>query len=184
MRKVITLITQLSLSCGISDWRQSGYNLRQVKQHFRKTQIKGGCKKPEQASTEGRRKQQEKQIKKREEAVKSYLDVCEKYLRKARETQEKLSNTALNPIVLALQTEIEIYMQHARRQMDQIRRRQLEGEVIPHAEKVFSLFEPHTEWIVKGKAGVPVELGLRVCVVEDQYQFILNHQVMRQQKKI
>jgi hypothetical protein len=37
------------------------------------------------------------------------------------------------------------------------------AETIPHEEKVFSLFQPHTEWISKGKAGVPVELGLRVC---------------------
>ncbi|HXH55223.1 MAG TPA: ISNCY family transposase, partial [Gammaproteobacteria bacterium] len=50
-----------------------------------------------------------------------------------------------------------------------------------HEEKVFSIFEPHTEWIVKGKAGVPVELGLRVCIVEDQYQFILHHDVMEKQ---
>ena len=37
------------------------------------------------------------------------------------------------------------------------------GEVIPHAEKVFSVFETHTESISKGQAGVPVGLGLRVC---------------------
>ena len=53
------------------------------------------------------------------------------------------------------------------------------NEVIPHAEKVFSLFQPHTEWISKGKAGVPVELGLPVCIVEDQFGFILHHQVMK-----
>jgi len=70
------------------------------------------------------------------------------------------------------------YLKHADRQTDQIRRRVLEGEAIPHAEKVFSIFEPHTEWVAKGKAGVPVELGLRVCVVEDQHRFILHHQVM------
>jgi hypothetical protein len=43
---------------------------------------------------------------------------------------------------------------------------------------VFSLFEGHTEWINKGKAGVPVELGLRVCILEDQNGFILHHRVM------
>ena len=48
----------------------------------------------------------------------------------------------------------------------------------PHEEKVFSLFQPHTEWISKGKAGVAMELGLRTCVVEDQHRFILHHQVM------
>jgi IS5 family transposase len=55
------------------------------------------------------------------------------------------------------------------------------GERIPHEEKVFSIFEPHTEWINKGKAGVTVELGLRVAIGEDQYGFILNHRVMHKQ---
>ncbi len=67
-------------------------------------------------------------------------------------------------------------MAHATRQIDQIRRRVILGEVIAHEEKVFSIFEPHTEWISKGKAGVPVELGLKVCILEDQHQFILHHQ--------
>jgi hypothetical protein len=63
--------------------------------------------------------------------------------------------------------------------MDQICRRVIKGETIPHDEKVFSLFQEHTEWICKGKAGVPVELGLKVCVIEDQHGFILNHRVMQ-----
>ncbi len=62
--------------------------------------------------------------------------------------------------------------------MEQIDRRVLQGEKIPHAEKVFSLFEPHTEWINKGKAGVPVELGLKVCVLESSEGYILHHRVM------
>ena len=64
------------------------------------------------------------------------------------------------------------------RQIDQTKRRVILGETIPHEEKVFSIFEPHTEWISKGKAGVPVELGVKVCILEDQHQFILYHQVM------
>ena len=72
-------------------------------------------------------------------------------------------------------------MAHAERQINQIRRRVILREVIAHDEKVFSIFEPHTEWISKGKAGVPVELGVKVCVLEDQYQFILHHQVMQKQ---
>jgi len=65
--------------------------------------------------------------------------------------------------------------------IEQIDRRVLQGQIIPHHEKVLSIFEPHTEWICKGKAGVAVELGLRVCVIEDQYQFILHHKVMEKQ---
>lgn len=74
--------------------------------------------------------------------------------------------------------EIEDFMRHAQRQIDQIRRRVILGETILHEEKVLSNFEPHTEWISKGKAGVPVELGVKVCILEDQHQFILHHQVM------
>lgn len=73
---------------------------------------------------------------------------------------------------------LKTFIEHGRRQIDQICRRVLNDEIIPHNEKVFSLFQPHTEWINKGKAGVPVELGLRVCIIEDQYRFILHHQVM------
>ena len=61
--------------------------------------------------------------------------------------------------------------------MDQVERRLLKGETIPHGEKVFSIFEPHTRWVAKGKAGRPVELGVPVGVVEDQFQFILHHKI-------
>ena len=70
------------------------------------------------------------------------------------------------------------HLEHARRQMDQVDRRLLQGEAIPHGEKVFSIFESHTRWVSKGKAGTPVELGVPVCVMEDQYRFILHHKVL------
>ena len=78
-------------------------------------------------------------------------------------------------------TALDDYVAHAKRQIDQIRRRALQGERIPHAEKVFSIFEPYTEWISKGKAGVPVKLGLRVAVSEDQFGFILGYRVMEKE---
>ena len=43
---------------------------------------------------------------------------------------------------------------------------------------MFSIFETHTRWNSKGKAGCPVELGVPLCVIEDQRQFILHHGVM------
>ena len=82
---------------------------------------------------------------------------------------------------MAKALEIQAYINHAQRQLDQIERRVVQGEIIPHEEKVFSLFQPHTEWISKGKAGVPVELGLKVCIVEDTQGYLLHHQVMQKQ---
>jgi len=82
---------------------------------------------------------------------------------------------------MAKALEIQAYINHAQRQVDQIERRVIDGETIPHEEKVFSIFQPHTEWISKGKAGVPVELGLKVCIVEDTQGYLLHHQVMQQE---
>jgi hypothetical protein len=75
----------------------------------------------------------------------------------------------------------ETYIDDAFRQIDQIRRRVLKGETITHHEKIFSIFQRHTEWICKGKAGINQELGLRVAIIADQYGFILHHQVMEKQ---
>lgn len=76
---------------------------------------------------------------------------------------------------------IEEFMNHARRQIDQTDRRVIQGQTIPHSEKVFSIFEPPTEGLSQGKAGVPVELGLTVCLVEDQHPFILYQRVLQKE---
>ena len=57
-------------------------------------------------------------------------------------------------------------------------RQVLGGETIPHGEKAFSIFEEHTRWISKGKAGKTVELGVPVCVVEDGTGFVLDHEII------
>jgi hypothetical protein len=77
--------------------------------------------------------------------------------------------------------EIKQFILHAERQINQINRRCIKGETIASDEKVYSLFEEYTGWISKGKAGVSVELGLRVCIVEDQYGFVLHHYIMEKE---
>ncbi|MDO8463856.1 MAG: ISNCY family transposase, partial [Gallionella sp.] len=172
MRKLITLIAELCDQHGDSDCRQHAYNVRHVKRLMRTAQNK----------KRGKTKSKEQQDKREAlvaRAHQDYLDVAKKYLDKARDTLAMLTHKALSsPLDIAMKLEIESFMQHAARQIDQTRRRVIVGEVIPHEEKVFSIFEPHTEWISKGKAGVPVELGVKVCILEDQYQFVLHHQVM------
>src|SRR5262249_7056143 len=57
----------------------------------------------------------------------------------------------------------------------------LKGEKIPHAEKIFSLFEPHTQFIKKGKLFPPVELGHKLLLSTDQHELILDYRVMEPQ---
>lgn len=170
MRKVITLIGRLCMKVGVSDWRQSSHNIRTIKKLYRKAQkIKHSTSKDER-----KREERDNLI---IEAHRNYVDRAESFLEKAEGTLRLLLDMKLIEEVNTY--DIDNYMSHAERQIDQIRRRVIGGERIPHEEKVFSIFEEHTEWIAKGKAGVPQELGLEVCVLEDQYRFILHHVVMQ-----
>jgi hypothetical protein len=57
-------------------------------------------------------------------------------------------------------------------------RRVVEGESVPNVEKLFSLFEPDTELIIRGKAGSPIEFGHKVMVIEDAIGFICHWKVL------
>jgi len=61
--------------------------------------------------------------------------------------------------------------------LDLVERRLLREETIPASEKVYSLFEPHTEWIQKGKLRPNVELGHRLLIATDQHQLIQDYDV-------
>ena len=156
----------------LPEWRQHKYNLRQFKALYRKIQkLRHSTSKDE-----SKKKAKEQKIC---EAHQDYIDLAQRYLERVARSVELLKNTHNVPEVLL--SDLAIFSEHADRQIDQIKRRVLEGEKIPHGEKVFSLFQPHTEWISKGKAGVPVELGIRMCIMEDTHGFILHHRVMQKE---
>lgn len=73
---------------------------------------------------------------------------------------------------------LKYYHEMLDKHIDLVERRIIKGETIPHKEKVFSIFEPDTEWLQKGKAGNEVELGHNVVISTDQFQFIIDHKVM------
>jgi len=57
-------------------------------------------------------------------------------------------------------------------------RRVILEEQIPNDEKIFSLFETHTELINRGKTPYPIEFGHPILVVQDRIGFILKAQIM------
>jgi hypothetical protein len=172
IRKTIEECSQLCESHNLTDWRQSRHNIRTFKKQYRIIQkLKHSTSKDED-----KRLAHEKTIK---EAHQCYLDKAIGFLVRAHATRLLLSK--LPGVLFVPLAALDGYIAHAERQIHQIRRRVLKGEAIPHGEKVFSIFQPHTEWISKGKAGVPVELGLRVCILEDRSGFILHHRVMQKE---
>ena len=109
------------------------------------------------------------------EAHQTYIDFAQQLLEKA---QAQLTLMEASGVLLLQQEALNRYQLYAATFINQIDRRVMRGETIPHQEKLFSIFEPHTEWVSKGKAGVPVEFGIKLAVVQDQHQFILHHHVM------
>ena len=110
----------------------------------------------------------------------------EEYLRLAKEVDDKITiscnelylSSAFDIKLFGLLNELAYYQEMIKKHIDLIDRRLLKGEKIPSSEKLYSIFEPHTEWISKGKQNKKVEIGHKVLISTDQYHFILQHQVV------
>lgn len=61
---------------------------------------------------------------------------------------------------------------------DVAERRVIKGEKVPAAEKLFSLFEPHTQLINRGKSPHPIEFGRHVVTAQDQVGFIVGYRIL------
>jgi IS5 family transposase len=64
--------------------------------------------------------------------------------------------------------------------VEQARRRAIDGETVPAAERVFSIFEPHTELIQRGRRQKPVEFGHAVLLCQTREKFITDYEVFDQ----
>ena len=108
-------------------------------------------------------------------AVRAYLAVG-----RALEVKVRASLMALcdQPVDLAAWEELEYFQRMLAKHLDMVARRLLNEETIPAQEKVFSLFEPHTEWIQKGKQRPNVELGHKLLIATDQQQLIQDYAVL------
>jgi hypothetical protein len=107
-------------------------------------------------------------------AVRDYLAVGRELSFKVRESLVSLCD---QPVELAHWEALEYFHRMLDKHLDLVERRLLKEETIPAHEKVFSLFEPHTEWIQKGKQRPNVELGHRLLIATDQNQMIQDYDV-------
>jgi hypothetical protein len=106
-------------------------------------------------------------------AVRDYLAVGRELAAKVQASLLELCVPAVDP---ARWEALEYYYQMLIKHLDLVDRRLLQGETIPTAEKVFSLFEPHTQWIQKGKLRPLVELGHPLLIATDQHQIIQDYE--------
>jgi IS5 family transposase len=64
------------------------------------------------------------------------------------------------------------------RVIDQARRRVLDGEQVPNEQKIYSIFEAHTDLIKRGKVRTPVEFGHKVFLAESAQGLITQYAVL------
>jgi len=166
VRKTIELCTALSQDFTVTGWRQHEHLLKKVKQTARqisRISVRKGNKYQERLAKQYRK----------------LLARATKILTRAKETCQSLENQCpLDLTAIFRIAEIKVFIERTEHVCGTARRRVLEGESVPNEEKLFSIFEPHTQLYKRGKAGQPVQFGRLVLVYEDAAGFIPHHQVM------
>lgn len=152
----------------VSGWRK-------VQRWFRKT------KKLYRSCSNIHRKKGKNYAARLEASARMYVGHTSKLLGKVTTTLQEF-NTGADLVLEGLKLSLKYYRDYLEKFISLVDRRILKGEKIPHEDKVFSIFEPHVEWLSKGKEGRRVELGHNVLITTDQFHFIVDHEVVIKQK--
>lgn len=83
---------------------------------------------------------------------------------------------------LGICTQIETMLPKVRVVTDQARRSQIENVTVPASERIFSIFEDHTELLMRGKAQKPIEFGHLVTLAQTEEKFITYYKVEEKSK--
>ncbi|MFH0798803.1 MAG: ISNCY family transposase [Pseudomonadota bacterium] len=171
LRKVLGLGAKLAEMFGLIGWRQHKHLYRKARKLVRTIE--------RIAARKGNGYQE-----RLKQPYRELLAVADMLLTRAetlRETVRKYG-TGGGAEALALDKDLETFLQRTRHVCNLARRRVLQGETIPHHEKLFSIFETHTQLYKRGKAGEPVQFGRLVLVFEDGAGFITHHHSLPRDK--
>ena len=170
VRKCIDIAEWFSFEEKIKGWRKSKSWKRDIKSLFRSSS---------KACSSGG-KDKENRV---HHTVKKYLKLCENLeLKVTALLNESVCFTSV--FTSAKRQELVYYHQMLIKHIDLVNRRIIAKEIIPSSEKLFSIFETHSEWLTKGKKFNPVEIGHNVLIATDQFNFIIHHQVLERQTDV
>jgi len=171
MRKSIQLSTTIAQDHGISGWRQHAHLLKKAKRTRRKIEkIARSKRKDKEVEL---KKSYQKLINQAENIVERSLDTIHAY-----QSIKKRGGVQTTVFYDKIISELYYFIAGTEYVSKLARRRVLNGESIANPDKVFSLFEPDTELINRGKRPTPIEFGHRVLVMQDSAGFILHCQMM------
>ena len=168
LRKGLDMIKKLKEISDIRGWRKLKDISKTTKSLFRQAS-------QQVFRSNGKNEQQKRQ------AVKDYLQqACT--LQQRFDEVIKVPPAGDTVAILGVIIALERYNDFAKKFTAQIERRLLKGETIEASEKIYSIFEEHTEWITKGKLNKKVELGHLLLITTDQHQLIVDYKIMEGQR--
>lgn len=169
--KVVTLAAALAQRHGLSGWRQHEHLLQNVHELVRQ------IARASRAKSKG--------ADRLKPGYERLLTLAVDLLQRARTLLRTLRFRAkgegidwLGEGLRGLREELWHYVQLTEKVCATARRRVLLGETVANEEKIFSIFEPHTELIKRGKQPNPIQYGHKVLVIEDAVGFICHYAVV------
>jgi transposase, IS5 family len=169
--KVVTLAAELAAAHGLPGWRQHEHLLKSVKAIVR------AIGRASRAKSKG--------ADRLKPGYQRLLALAEDLLQRARQLLLALhfrtEGAGIDWLGAGLDGPREVlchYVLLTEKVCGTARRRVLLGETVPNEEKLFSIFEPHTELIKRGKQPDPIQYGHKVLVIEDAVGFICHYVVV------
>lgn len=169
IRKVLELCVLLAFTLRLPGWRQADHLLKKAKQLSRNIE--------RIASRKGPRYQE---LLKQE--YRKLLKLSSKITARAQQLLDQAEATPAQAITAQV-AELRIFLERTRQVCGTARRRVLQEERVPNAEKLFSMFEPHTQLYKRGKAGKPVQFGRLAMVFEDAAGFITHSYLLGREEQ-
>jgi IS5 family transposase len=170
LRKILDLAQHIEKVWPVPGWRQQDYWRRQVKKTLR--YVNRACR--------GRGKKAAALI---QHSYQALYDLTEQLLAKGQQLEQQVrlhlagSETIGNPLQGCHQ-QLQEFLALTARVLAYSKRRVLHSEQIANDDKLFSLFEPHTQLINRGKQPQPIQFGHNVLVIEDAAGFICHYHVL------
>jgi IS5 family transposase len=169
IRKILELCGPLAAALQLGGWRQADHLLQKVKRLSRHIERIASRKGPQY---QDRLKREYRQL----------LKLSGKITRRAQHLLEQAAAQA-NWAAATPVSQLRVFLERTEQVRDTARRRVLQGEQVPHAEKLFSIFEPHTQLYKRGKAGQPVQFGRLVLIYEDAAGFIIHSHLLGREEQ-
>lgn len=163
--KLMPLCCELAMAVGVSGWRQASYLRQKIKQQVREIARISASRSPQvKASLPA--------------AYEVLLKQVGVVLDRARTLKTRAQRASLDHRQAILLEMLTHWLRLTSQVVDTAFRRNTLGEKVPNSDKLFSLFEPHTQLYRRGKAGQPNQFGRMAMVYEDNAGFISHYHLM------